>query len=239
MRHYDLIIQKIFIISVLLLGSYSLSAQTLESSVPPAAALTPVQQPPTALPSEVSSTPLLPSGDQLAKDEDEEPQVKGSSALPEVQVIEDPSKSGFGMSDVEDTIENLLSKKKITGALVGTTISAALSAHPLGAFLGGLVGAMVGKESKYQAIELPSSALAQQNLFRDLERGQDLQLVAMPDEVAPTPSKSSMQQQTIKQSSTLAAVSPRLDANNPCYQDTKQDQPRDRASLRHCFYYMY
>jgi len=220
---------KTWVFGFLALCSHTLvDAQTLESSAPPDTSLAPSQQVSETLPS-TAPKPQLPSSDDSSTNEDEKSEMSSAKLIPEIQVIEDPSESSFGMGNVEYTIEHLLSKKKITGALVGTTISAALSAHPLGAFLGGLVGAMVGKESKYQVAE-PAS-FSKQDLFRDLDQNE----ASTTEKDATTTPK---EQQNRKEPKTLALISSGQDSSNQCYQDTGQGKPRNRASLRHCFYYM-
>ena len=155
----------------------------------------------------------------------------------------------FGIDDIEDVIEGMLSKKKVSGAIVGTTISAALSAHPLGAFLGGLIGAFVGKESKYQQTQQAASSLTQDDLFARLDK-MEAELDASP--TTPTSQAGSLTVSPLVVSaepvpasiSTVPTLAVRAEPlplplpSNGCYQH-KDNQTRDRLRLRRCFYHMY
>jgi len=157
--------------------------------------------------------------------------VELTEKLPEIEVVEAQSESAFGVGDVENIIEGILSKKKITGALVGTTISAALSAHPVGAFLGGLVGAMVGKESKYQPAHALTSSSSNDDLFMALESEAENTVssalsTTAPPVIAPEPL-------------IISEAPPVMDSADQCYKLKQGRLVRDRTSLRSCFYYMY
>lgn len=162
-----------------------------------------------------------------------------SDALPEVKVIEREATPAYSIKDFELMVEGMLSKKKITGALVGTTISAALSAHPVGAFLGGLVGAMVGKESKYKPAN-KASPLTEQDLFAALDKLAEDQAAtdaaqpetpaAMTSEVKPPVTEIS--------SLSVTPIEPQAPSSNDCYKSNNAG-PRDRTAMKHCFYYAY
>jgi len=234
MRLHDLIAKEILTAGILILCSHSLGAQTLESSAAPNTTLAPSQQT-SATPTLEMISSSLPSEDVNTAKSQGGSQISSGSELSEAQVIKDTSESGFGIQDVEDVVENLLSKKKITGALVGTTISAALSAHPLGAFLGGLVGAMVGKDSKYSQESDSSTAAGTEDLF--LQLGET-------DSIAKAQESTSSEQDPMVEPIIIPPLATNLarqeqTTHDNCYTSTDAKQPRDRASLRHCFYYMY
>jgi len=145
--------------------------------------------------------------------------------------------SPFGIKDIEDMMEGMLSKKKISGAIVGTTISAALSAHPVGAFLGGLVGALVGKESQYYKAQQVASSQIPKDLFASLNKIEQELAQSSPVTAAPEPIKLPFKSPI---TTTLAATVKleTMKPNNNCYEQGA-NQPRSRTSLRSCFYHMY
>jgi len=228
---------KLLATGCLILCGHTLEAQTLESSIAPSAVKELLLLSPPTLDDQQPETPsgadaLTSTDDSRGASRDELPQ-KTDTAMPEIQVRGSAAESRFSMDDVSHAIEGMLSKKKITGALVGTTISAALSAHPVGAFLGGLVGAMVGKESKYKPQASPASSLAQQDLFATLN---DMNLTTLPEASEDT------QRPVDSLASKTTQVTNTLSANNPsdhCYRQVNSTQTRDRSLLQSCFYYMY
>jgi len=163
--------------------------------------------------------------------------------LPEVRVIESEPDPAFDVKDLEQMIEGLLSKKRVTGALVGTTISAALSAHPVGAFLGGLIGAMVGKESKYKP-SAEASSITEQDLFAVLDKLAEDRAVAeaqQPEEPPADPvavTREAKPQVTEVSSLSVAPQEQPAKPHTDCYQ-ANHSGPRNRAALKHCFYYAY
>jgi len=229
MRSFNLLSIGALIASSLLLSVPTLEAQTLEDSIAPPPTVNMVKLSPSQLTPSPAAEPSAAQA-QIQAPTTEAP-VELTEKLPEIEVVEAQSESAFGVGDVENIIEGILSKKKITGALVGTTISAALSAHPVGAFLGGLVGAMVGKESKYQPAHALTSSSSNDDLFMALESETENTVISAvsttaPPVIAPEPL-------------IISEAPPVMDPADQCYKLKQGRQVRDRTSLRSCFYYMY
>jgi len=215
---------KALMACALCLCMQSVEAQTLEHSIAPSLTAQTLKL----------SPPQLPVGDVSESESESEPQPTNTftdlanEEIPELLVEGTESEAGFGIADFESAFEGMLSRKKITGAIVGTTISAALSAHPVGAFLGGLVGAMVGKESKYKPQQAPQSTFTQGDLFSALERQNKA-----PVAEAPAITETSKVVLTARTEKTPQGPS------DHCYRMRKNSAPRNRASLQNCFYYMH
>jgi len=152
-------------------------------------------------------------------------QTLNNNTPPETAVETDTATPApFVIKDIETMVEGALSKKKISGAIIGTTISAALSAHPAGAFLGGLIGALVGKESKYIKVESPPLATSD-DLFADLDKlNAETRDAIMPPEAAPA---------------IVQENAPKIQTASHTCAGRDTTQTRSRVSLRSCFYHMH